>query len=442
VVEKQLIMFSLPKRFSGLIEYLLLALALVSCRRDVDYFLKKQKIEESEVDFRDGDLKREYERDMAGLLRVALLVPLSGPVRAVGEDLVNAAQLSLFENNKKEVLLKIYDTKGTTFGAVEAINKAIKDGVDVIIGPVFKAETKAIQKIAEKNGLLVFSLSSEQDLLNSKNIFVTGPIVEQEIQLLISYMVEKGIYNYVGLMPNTSFGASVNRVLREAVVGKDAMLIKTEYYDSGEPQMLKKIIELVSFYEVPKTLYENFEKKKLESKILGETKNIEIDIKEEDKIYPQAMFIAEGGKFADQIGSLVFSVRKEKRDIQLIGTSKLDGNENTLKNPYLDETIFVGANPEKYEKYADNYDKAYGYKPLKITSIVYDLINIIDEVYRKEDGAYRPNKHALLDPLGFDGIDGRFRFLPNGLVERRLYVLQFKDREKVVLSTNQEFLNY
>jgi ABC-type branched-subunit amino acid transport system substrate-binding protein len=356
--------------------------------------------------------------------------------------MTNAAQLSLFENNKKEILLRIYDTKGTTFGAVEAINKAVQDGVDVVIGPIFKAETNAIQKIAEKNELLVFSLSNEQDLLNSKNIFVTGPIVEQEIQLLISYMVEKGIYNYVGLVPNTNFGASVNGVLREAIVSKDAMLIKTEYYDQEEQHMLKKIIELISFYEVPKTLYENFEKKKLESKILGETKNMELEVKEDDKIYPQAMFIAEGGKFADQIGSLVFSVRKEKRNIQLIGTSKLDGNENTLKNPYLDETIFVGANPEKYEKYASSYEKMYRYRPLKITSIIYDLINIVDQVYRKEDEVYRPDKLALLNPMGFDGIDGRFRFLPNGLIERKLYILQFKDREKVVLSTNQEFLNY
>ncbi|MDR1495066.1 MAG: penicillin-binding protein activator, partial [Rickettsiales bacterium] len=308
-------MLDFLKRLSGSVKYLLLMLLVISCGSDRDYFLKKEKILESDVDFYEGDLRKQYERETAGMLRVALLIPLSGPVKAVGEDMVNAAQLSLFENSKKEVLLRPYDTKGTTFGAVEAINKALKDGVDVVIGPVFKAETKAIQKIAEKNGLLIFSLSSEQDLANSKNIFVTGPIVEQEIQLLVSYMVDKGIYNYVGLMPNTDFGASVNRILREAIGGKDAMLIKTEYYDQNDQHILQKIVELVSFYEVPRTLYENFEKKKLESRVMGDTGNMEIEIKEEDKIYPQAMFIAEGGSFADQIGSLVFSVRKERRDI-------------------------------------------------------------------------------------------------------------------------------
>jgi outer membrane PBP1 activator LpoA protein len=422
--------------------HLLLVLSIVSCRRNMDYFLKRQNIVESDIDFRDADLKKQYERNLNNLLRVALFVPLSGPVKSVGEDMANAAQLSLFENRKKDIILRVYDTKGTTFGVVEAMNRAIEEGVDVIIGPVFRAETKAVQKIAERNDILVFSLSSEQDLVNSRNIFVTGPIVEQEIQLLISYMVEKDVHNYVGLMPNTSFGASVNRILREAILGKDAVLIKTEYYDQNDQHMLKKIIELVSFYEIPKTIYENFEKKKLESRILGDEKNLELEIEEEDKIYPQAMFIAEGGRFADQIGSLVFSVRKERRNVQLIGTSKLDGNENTLKNPYLDETIFIGANPEKYEKYSVSYDKVYGHRPLKITSIVYDLINVIDRVYRREDGIYRPDKYALLDPKGFSGIDGRFRFLPNGLVERKLYVLQFKNGEKIVLSTNQEFLNY
>ncbi|MDR1425614.1 MAG: penicillin-binding protein activator [Rickettsiales bacterium] len=435
-------MTTYSKLFSMAMVHLLLVLSIVSCRRNMDYFLKRQNIVESDIDFRDADLKKQYERNLNNLLRVALFVPLSGPVKSVGEDMANAAQLSLFENRKKDIILRVYDTKGTTFGVVEAMNRAIEEGVDVIIGPVFRAETKAVQKIAERNDILVFSLSSEQDLVNSRNIFVTGPIVEQEIQLLISYMVEKDVHNYVGLMPNTSFGASVNRILREAILGKDAVLIKTEYYDQNDQHMLKKIIELVSFYEIPKTIYENFEKKKLESRILGDEKNLELEIEEEDKIYPQAMFIAEGGRFADQIGSLVFSVRKERRNVQLIGTSKLDGNENTLKNPYLDETIFIGANPEKYEKYSVSYDKVYGHRPLKITSIVYDLINVIDRVYRREDGIYRPDKYALLDPKGFSGIDGRFRFLPNGLVERKLYVLQFKNGEKIVLSTNQEFLNY
>ena len=140
--------------------------------------------------------------------------------------------------------------------------------------------------------------------------------------------------------------------------------------------------------------------------------------------------------------SYVSDKLKQKGIIDTYLVHSVNNIDYALFNPYLNNTIFIGANPEKYEKFSNKYYELYRSKPLKITSMVYDLINILDKVYDRIDGVYIPNKNELLNPYGFDGIDGRFRFLPNGLVERRLYVLQFKDGRKIILDTNQEFLNY
>ncbi len=414
---------------------------LSSCNKQIKYDLSKSVVE-GVFDFYENDIVNNYRRYRSDKLKVALLVPLSGPIKPVGESILNVAQMSIFYNKKKNMTLMVYDTNGTTFGAVKAMKKAIKDGIDVVIGPLFMSETKAIQNLAKNNGILIFSLSNEQELLNSDNIFVTGYIIEQEIQTLITYMMENDTYNYVALMPNTSFGATINKVLREIITGKDGLLIKTDFYEHNDKNLMRKINELVSFYEIPKTLYDNFEKKKLEQKLSGSQEELEFKISDDEKIYPHSIFIAEGGKNAEQIANLLFVIQKGDKKIQLIGTTKLDGDDNVLFNPYLNDTIFVGANPKKYEKFSKNYYEIYHSKPLKITSMVYDLVNILDDVYDRIDGVYIPNKTKLLNPYGFDGIDGRFRFLPNGLVERRLYVLQFKDGEKIVLDTNQEFLNY
>lgn len=416
-------------------------IGLSSCNKQIKYDLSKSVVE-GVFDFYENDIVNNYRRYRSDKLKVALLVPLSGPIKPVGESILNVAQMSMFYNKKKNMTLMVYDTNGTTFGAVKAMKKAIKDGIDVVIGPLFMSETKAIQNLAKNNGILIFSLSNEQELLNFDNIFVTGSIIEQEIQTLITYMMENDTYNYVALMPNTSFGATINKVLREIITGKDGLLIKTDFYEHNDKNLMRKINELVSFYEIPKTLYDNFEKKKLEQKLSGSQEELEFKISDDEKIYPHSIFIAEGGKNAEQIANLLFVIQKGDKKIQLIGTTKLDGDDNVLFNPYLNDTIFVGANPKKYEKFSKNYYEIYHSKPLKITSMVYDLVNILDDVYDRIDGVYMPNKTKLLNPYGFDGIDGRFRFLPNGLVERRLYVLQFKDGEKIVLDTNQEFLNY
>ena len=420
-----------------------ISIFLFSCNGDLDYFMHSSSIEGGDSNFYTDVLINEYTKTTSDKLRVAVLVPLSGQVKVVGESIVNTIQMSLFENNKKNIVLKIYDTKGTTFGAVEAINRAIKDGVDTVIGPLFSAETKAIKDIIKKNDLISFSLSNDEELKNIDNVFVTGSIPEQEIQTLISYMMENDFYNYVALMPNTTHGALMNRILRGTILNKDGLLIKTEYYEQqNENNLITKINDLVNFYEVPQTLYEDYEKKKLESKLLGETEEPEFIIQEEEKIYPQALFIPDGGKKAEEIANLLFISQQNSRYVQLIGTTKMDGDINIVNNPYFDKVIFIGANPDKYKKFYDDYIKLYRAEPIKITSMVYDLVNIIDKMYDKVDGVFAINKKELLNPNGFDGIDGKFRFLPNGIVERKMFVLQLQNKEKVVISTNQEFLNY
>lgn len=414
---------------------------LTSCVGNLGYFTGRSSFEYGDSSFYTDELVNEYTDVSGNRLRVALLVPLSGKVKSVGQSIVNSAQLSLFENNKKNIVLKIYDTKGTTFGAVEALNRAVKDGIDVVLGPLFSEETKAIKNIIKENNLVSFSLSNDEQLKNIDNVFVTGSIPEQEIQVLISYLMENDFYNYVALMPNTTHGALMNKILRNTIINKDGLLIKTDYYEENEKNMLTKISELVNFYEVPQTIYENFEKKKLENKLLG-LEEPELIIQENEKIYPQALFIPDGGSMAEEIANLLFINQRNDKFIQLVGTSKLDGDTNIANNPYLDGVIFVGSNPDKYTQFYDSYLKIYKKEPIKITSMVYDLINIIDGFYDRFDDSYVLNKKALLDPNGFDGIDGRFRFLPNGLVERNFYVLQLQNKKKVVINTNQEFLNY
>lgn len=430
------------KKFKTVIVFFIVSFSLFSCRRDFSYFIENSGIEEGDSSFYTDSLINEYSKTSSEKLRVAVLVPLSGQVKAVGESIVNSIQMSLFENNKKNIVLKIYDTKGTTFGAVEAINRAIKDGIDTVIGPLFSAETKAIKNIIKKNDIIVFSLSNDEELKNIDNVFVTGSIPEQEIQTLISYMMENDFYNYVALMPNTTHGALMNKILRGVILNKDGLLIKSEYYEQDEKNFITKIKDLTSFYEVPHTLYEDYEKRKLEYKLLGNTDELEFIIREEEKIYPQALFIPDGGAKAEEIANLLFITQRDEKYMQLIGTTKLDGDINILNNPYLDKVIFIGSNPEKYKQFYDEYTKIYRKEPIKISTMMYDLTNIIDKIYSRVEGVYTINKRELLNPNGFDGIDGKFRFLPNGIVERKMFVLQLQNKEKVVISTNQEFLNY
>jgi ABC-type branched-subunit amino acid transport system substrate-binding protein len=415
---------------------------IIACTNNLDRFIGRKDIIGGKNNLYTNDMIDAIVND-TDKIRVGLLLPLTGPVKSIGEILLNTAQLSVFNNNNKKILLRVYDTNGTTFGAVKAINKAVSDGIDVVVGPLFHAETQAIKNIVQKNDLLVFSLSNEQSLANISNVFVTSSIPEQEIQLLVSYLAENDVHNYVSFMPNNEHGAETNKILRTMINGKDGLLIKSDYYNDNEGSIMTKLSDLTNYYEIPQTLYDEYQKKKAEQKMLGSNAEIPFVIKDEEKIYPQCVFIADGGKRAENLASLMFIIQKSGNNLQLVGTSKLDGDNDILNNPYMDKVIFVGADPKKLDNFYRDYAEIYQSSPIKIASTLYDLINTIEKVYKKtKNGSYLPDKQLLLDPFGFDGIDGRFRFLPNGIVERNLFVLQILDKKKVVLYHTDEFLNY
>ena len=45
-----------------------------------------------------------------------------------------------------DIVFKIYDTKGTAEGAINAALKGKKDKVETFIGPIFSYETKALKR--------------------------------------------------------------------------------------------------------------------------------------------------------------------------------------------------------------------------------------------------------------------------------------------------------
>ena len=382
-------------------------------------------------------------KEKSNTLKVGLFLPLSGSAQIVGESLLNSAELSMFKNKKNNMTLFVYDTKGTTFGAVDAMNQAIKDKIDVIIGPLLYSETKAIADLAVKNNILVFSLSSEEKLKQTDNIFVAGSIPEQEIELLTSTLIDNSMTNFIAYLPNNSYGSYINDILKNKLKSKDANLIKVDFYNKNDNEKLfdNKLLNLLNSYKVSQEYLDRYEEQKQDT---TNPKNKEFIVNDEDKIRPQVLFLAEGAKVAENVGMSIYKY-KEKLDvknIQLAGMTKLEGERSVLQNPYLDGIIYIGSDIEKYNAFEREYLNTYNTTPIKISSIVYDLLNVLDKFFEKEDGVYVVNKEKLLYPLGYDGIDGRFRFLPNGLIERNMFVLQVQNKKKVLIQTNQEFLNY
>ena len=94
-----------------------------------------------------------------------------------------------------------------------------------------------------------------------------------------------------------------------------------------------------------------------------------------------------------------------------------------------------------------NYYRTFEKFPPRITSIAYDAILAISKIAENKSN----QKIGFNDFLeynnsstnGFDGIDGVFRFLPNGAIQRNLAILQIDNGKFETLESSiPKFIKY
>jgi hypothetical protein len=82
---------------------------------------------------------------------------------------------------------------------------------------------------------------------------------------------------------------------------------------------------------------------------------------------------------------------------------------------------FAAPPPEARQKFIERFTAAYGRTPPRIASLGYDAVALAASLADAPPGA-RFTPERLTNPNGFAGIDGLFRFGPDGRIERGLAV--------------------
>lgn len=376
-------------------------------------------------------------------LLVGILLPLSGKAEKIGNIMLKAAELSMFNHRLNNILLMPYDTKGTAFGAVDAINEAVRDGVDIILGPFFTQSTKAIMNIADMNNLIVISFSDNQSLLDSKqpNIYLMGLTPKQEIYRMVSYLIDyKNFYGFSAMFPNDAYGNTASKIFKEVIFRKDAKIVKSEFYTKNDKNLEKKVNNLLNSNTFRNEVYKKYEEDKALAKAEGLSVEVEFTYTDQDKIYADALLLPDSGEELLKIGEYVANYTGQHKPL-MVGTSKW--LNNTLYNDLdFDNTLFVAPNPNNYIEFDNMYFDVYHIHPLRVASLAYDAVIAVIESYAKAQDKENI-KYALENYQGFEGINGKFRFLSDGLLERRLAIIKIiNGRFEIIDYDNEPFLKY
>jgi len=368
----------------------------------------------------------QLQRPQGSSVRVALLLPLSGPEQAIGQALLDAAMLALHEAGNGRLVVMPRDTQGTPDGARAAGAAALQEGAELILGPVFSAEVAAVAPLARGRGVNVLAFSTDTQVAGN-GVYLLGLVPQQQVDRIAAYAASRGLRRFAALAPESPYGTAVVQALRFAAPQRGGDLIEVSFYPPTAQDVMAQV-RVLARYQVRR------------DRLVARRRVLEAQNDAEARAQLQqlagldtlggpgydALLIAEGGAELRQIAPLLPFFDIDPREVRFLGTGLWD-DPTIGQEPALIGGWYAAPPPNGTNAFMERFQALYGYRPVRIATLAYDAVALAAALARGE-GAADFSRTALANPRGFAGTDGIFRFLQNGVAERGLAVLEVTAR--------------
>ncbi|HTW51153.1 MAG TPA: penicillin-binding protein activator [Stellaceae bacterium] len=352
-----------------------------------------------------------------GAVKVALLLPLSGPNADLGKTMLEAAQLALFTTGSDKLTLIPRDTTGTASGAADAAKAVIADGARLILGPLIADEVDAVKPIAQAANVNVIAFSTKTEIAGG-NVFLMGFLPRQEVTREVSYARDQGLGKFAALVPNSPYGHLMGDALTQIASTGGASVAHIEYFDPRVADLSVPIKHLLPASAAAKP------------GAAGAAAGLPFD----------ALLIPEGGDQLKQIATQLKAVGVDSTHVRFLGSGLWD-DATIINDGDLTGGWFAASPPDVRHDFERRYEAAYHHPAPRLASLAFDAAALAS-VLSKNDGPDPFSTQAIQNPSGFTGVDGLFRFGPDGLVQRGLAVLEVDPGgAKVVSPAPQTFQN-
>lgn len=307
------------------------------------------------------------------VIKIGVILPLSGKVAGPGQDITNAISLALEDINKEKKIIELTyeDSECDAKKAVTAYNSLVNvKGVKIIIGALCSPSTLVIAPLAEKDKVILITPASAAEAISEAGDFIFRNHTKDsdEARTLADFMVEE--YKNIAVMYSVSNDSTVQR----------------EKYFSEEFQKKGGSINLkLSFTDE----HQDFATE------IAKIKQIEEEI---DAIYVLAPAASNAARIVKQLTEL--GVQKQIFGDKSWATSEFVDAVGNLSDGivYTEAEFTRTTNPEFWDRFNKRFNKtppswaAQGYDTLMILSqIIFDkncgvdTTCIKDELYKVKD---------------------------------------------------------
>jgi ABC-type branched-subunit amino acid transport system substrate-binding protein len=135
-----------------------------------------------------------------------------------------------------------------------------------------------------------------------------------------------------------------------------------------------------------------------------------------------AIFIPDGADSVPAVVQALNAAGANAKRVQLLG-SGLWEDPQIFSNAAVEGAWYAAPDSTGFRNFSARYRARYGSDPVRTATLAYDAVALVAAL-TKTQGPQRFSEAILTNASGFTGIDGLFRFRPDGTNQRGLAVLR------------------
>ncbi len=323
----------------------------------------------------------------SGQVKVGLILPLSGTGNAAvaAQAMRNAAEMALAEFNSPDIQLLVKDDGGSAPGAQQAAQQALDEGAEIILGPLFALAVGPVGQLARGRGVPVIAFSTDANVA-ARAVYLLSFLPESDVNRIIGYAAGQGRWSFAALIPDNAYGTVVEAAFKQAVARRGGRVVALERYPVDREKMQASI------------------------------RNVAQAASRAD-----AIFLPDGADAVPTIVQMLNASGIDTKRVQPLGTGLWE-DAQLFSNPQLEGAWYAGPDSAGFRSFSGRYRSRYGQDPVRTASLAYDAVALVAALV-KTQGRQRFSEEVLTNSSGFTGIDGLFRFRPDGTNQRGLAVL-------------------
>ena len=352
------------------------------------------------------------------ILKIGVLLPLSGKFQDIGESFLKAIQLALYDISNENIKIYPKDNKGNALNTYQAAKEFEEQGIKIVIGPIFYEN---LERLEEVNNITFISLTNKTKEI-PKNIIAFGVNIESQVETLKNYFDKIKVSKTLLLSPKLEFIYQ-----SKSVAEKDVLkFYRTYSYDANPKKITAEIEKITKYRERKKDLERRI--KILEKSDLYKDKN---ELKKLEQMhtlgkvnFDSVVVIDFGERLKSVLSSFMFSdVPSNEVNFFTINQwfDETFFNENAMLNLHFPSIDF-----NNLKKFNKKFLNAFNEQPNEVSILAYDALGLI--YYCWSNNNFQFKTEQLYSKKGFRGLHGQF-LIENNQSKQKLNIYKVSEKK-------------